>query len=67
MFAIVICMCTLIIFLFCVECINGRRYVGCGECYVASNECDEPTTSLVQTIVAHCFEGMYFGCFGFLG
>ena len=26
---------------FCVVCINGRRYVCCGECYVVSNECDE--------------------------
>ena len=28
----------------CVVCINGRRYVCCGECYVVSNECDEPTS-----------------------
>ena len=28
---------------FCVVCINGQRYVCCGECYVVSNECDEPT------------------------
>ena len=46
---------------FCVVCINGRRYVGCGECYVVSNE------SLVQPIVAHCYEVMYFGCFDFRG
>ena len=25
---------------FCVVCINGRRYVCCGECYVVSDECD---------------------------
>ena len=31
---------------FCVVCINGRRYVGCGECYVVSDECDEPTSLL---------------------
>ena len=24
---------------FCVVCINGQRYVGCGECYVVSDEC----------------------------
>ena len=24
----------------CVVCINGRRYVCCGECYVVSNERD---------------------------
>ena len=33
---------------FCVVCINGRRYVCCGECYVVSNKCDEPTSCLVQ-------------------
>ena len=36
---------------FCVVCINGRRYVCCGECYVVSNECDEPTSCRVQLIV----------------
>ena len=49
---------------FCVVCINSRRYVCCGECYVVSNECNEPTC-LVQPIVAHCCEVMYFGCFDF--
>ena len=29
---------------FCVVCINGRRHVCCGECYVVSNECDKPTS-----------------------
>ena len=52
---------------FCVVCINGRRYVCCGECYVVSNECDEHTSCLVQPIVAHCCEVMYFGCFDFRG
>ena len=46
-------------------------YIGhlkcCGECYDVSNECDEPTSCLVQPIVAHCSEVMYFGCFGFRG
>ena len=50
---------------FCVVCINGRWYVSCGECYVVSNECDKPTSCLVQPIVAHCCEVMYFGCFYF--
>ena len=50
---------------FCVVCINGRRYVCCGECYVVSDECDKPTSCLVQHIVAYCFEVMYFGCFDF--
>ena len=35
---------------FCVVCINGRMYVCCGEFYVVSNECDEPTSCLVQPI-----------------
>ena len=52
---------------FYVVCINSRRYVCCGECYVVSNECDEPTSCLVQPIVAHCCEVMYFGCFDFKG
>ena len=51
----------------CVVCVNSRRYVCCGECYVVSNECDEPTSCLVQPIVAHCYEVMYFGCFDFRG
>ena len=51
----------------CVVCINGRRYVCCGECYVVSDECDEPTSCLVQPFVAHCCEVMYFGCFKFSG
>ena len=44
---------------FYVVCINCRRYVCCGECYVVSNE---PTSFLVQPIVAHCYEVMYFVC-----
>ena len=52
---------------FCVVCINGRRYIYCDECYVVSNECDETTSCLMQTIVAHCYEVMYFGCFDFRG
>ena len=52
---------------FCVVCINGRRYVCCGECYVVSNECDETTSCRVRPIVTHCCEVMYFGCFDFRG
>ena len=52
---------------FCVVCINGRRYVYCGECYVVSNDCDETTSCLVQPIGAHCCEVMYFECFAFRG
>ena len=52
---------------FCAVCFNGRRYVCGGECYVVSNECDEPTSGLVQPIGAHCCEVMYFrGELGFL-
>ena len=52
---------------FCVVCINSRRYVCCSECDAVSNECNEPTSCLVQPIGAHCCEVMYFGCFGFRG
>ena len=39
---------------FYVVCINGRRYVCCSECYVVSNECDEPTSSTAPTYAPHC-------------
>ena len=52
---------------FCVVCIDGRRYVCCSECNVISNECNEPTSCLVQPIGSHCCEVMYCGCFGFRG
>ena len=32
---------------FYVVCFNSRRYVCCGDCYVVSNVCDEPTSCLV--------------------
>ena len=51
---------------FCVVCIDGRRDVCCSECNV-SNECNEPTSCLVQPVGSHCFEVMYFVCFGFRG
>ena len=54
-------------FKFWVARINGRRYVCCGECYIVSNQCDEPNSYIVHPIVAHCCEVMYFGCFGFSG
>ena len=38
---------------FYVVCINSRRYVYCNECDVVSNECNEPTSCLVQPIGAH--------------
>ena len=51
----------------CAVCINSRRYVYCSECDVVSNECNEPTSCLVQPTGAHCCEVMYFRCFGFRG
>ena len=48
---------------FCVVCINSRGNVCCSECDVVSNECNEPTSCLMQPIGAHCCEVMYFGCF----
>ena len=52
---------------FCIVYIDGQRYVCCSECNVVSNECNEPTSCLVQPIGTHCCEVMYFGCFGFRG
>ena len=37
----------------CIVCIKGRSYVCFRECYVVSNECDEPTPCLVRPIGAH--------------
>ena len=50
---------------FCVVCIDGRRYVCCSEYNVVSNECNEPTSCLVQTIGTH--GGLYFVCVFFRG
>ena len=52
---------------FCVVCIDGRRYVYCSKCNVVSNECNEPTSCLVQPIDTHGGEVMYFGCICFWG
>ena len=51
----------------CSVSIDGRRYVCCSECNVVSNECNAPTSCLVQPIGAHCCVVMYFGCFGIRG
>ena len=55
---------------FCVVCINGRRYVSCGECYVVSNECDEPVPALcnpsLRTVVKLCTYFDFRGELGFL-
>ena len=45
----------------CGVCIDGRRYVYRGECNVVSNECNEPSSCLVQPIGSHCCEVMYLG------
>ena len=68
MFATVMCLVVLIVNMyldhlkFYVVCINGRRYVWCSECYVVSNESDEPTSCIVQPIGVHSGEVLYFGC-----
>ena len=62
-FAIVICLVYFDHLKLYVVCINGRRYVCCSECYVVSNECDEPTSCLVHPISAHGGNGVYLGCF----
>ena len=38
----------------CVVCIDSRRYVCCGEGNGVSNECDEPTSFIVQPIRKLC-------------
>ena len=38
---------------FCIVCIDGRRYVCCSDCNVVTNECNEPTSCLVQPIGTH--------------
>ena len=48
-------------------CINGIMYFCCSECYVVSNECDEPTSCLVQPISAHDGEVMHLKCIRGLG
>ena len=50
-----------------VVCINGQRYVCCSECNVVSNECNKPTSCIVQPIGALGGEVMYFGCVCFRG
>ena len=35
----------------CVVCIYIRRYVRCSECYVVSDECDDPTPALCNLSV----------------
>ena len=52
---------------FCVVCTYGRRYVCCSECYVVSNECNEPTSCFVQPIGTYGGKIMYFGCVFALG
>ena len=38
-----------------------------GMSVIVYNECNEPTSCLVQPIGAHCCEVVYFWCFGFRG
>ena len=44
----------------CGVCIHGRGCVRCSECYIVSNECDEPTPALCNLsarTVMNCFMG----------
>ena len=50
-----------------VVCIDGRRYVCCSECNVVTNECNEPTFCLVQSIGTQGGEVRYFRCVCFRG
>ena len=52
---------------FGVVCIDGRRYVCCSKCNVVSNECNEPTSCLVQPKYTHGGEVMYIRCVCFRG
>ena len=54
-------------FKFCVVCINGRRYVCCSECNAVPDDCDEPTSCLVQPVGAHGGEVMYIWSVCFRG
>ena len=47
---------------FFVVCPKGRMYVCCSKFNVVSNECNEPTSCLVQPIGTHGGEVMHFGC-----
>ena len=42
-----VCYCDVYHLMFCVVCINSRKYVCCSECNVVSNEYNEPTSCLV--------------------
>ena len=48
---------------FCVVCSYGRMYVRCSVCNVVSDECDEPTSGLVEPDGAHGDEIMYIWWF----
>ena len=52
---------------FCIVCIISQRYVCCSECDVVSNECNGPTSCLVEPFGAHYCEVVYFGFRGELG
>ena len=43
---------------FCVVCINGRRYICCGECYVVSDECPALCNLSLRTAVKLCTLGV---------
>ena len=61
-----VCVCCFVV----CGCAVSRRYIYvcyCDMFSVVSNECDNSTSCLVQPIVSHCCEVMYFGWFDFRG
>ena len=50
----------------CVVCINGRRHVCYSECIGVFDECNQPTSCIVQPIGTHVGRVMYFECFCFM-
>ena len=52
---------------FCVVYTDGQMYVCCSDCNVIPNECNKPTSCIVQPIGTHGVEVMYFGCVCFRG
>ena len=45
--------------MFCVGCINGRRYVCCSECNVVSNECHFGSQCMHHKIIFLCIADIF--------
>ena len=52
---------------FCIVCINGQRYVCCGECYVVSDECVSLPPALCNLLLRTVVKLCTFGCLDFGG